>query len=63
MDHDNEGQQLLVKETLAHPDDTIGGALQLRSTDGGLEVPGCRTTVMIEEAGRKEQSLPTFDLQ
>ena len=44
-----------------HLDDTIGGVLQLRWRT--IEAPDCWTTDSDEEAERKEQSSPTFDLQ
>ena len=44
---------------LAHPDDTCGGALQPRwRTESPWLLDHCD-----EEAGREEQSSPTFDLQ
>ena len=42
-----------------HPDDTRGGALQLRWRTGSP----CLLDHCDEEAGRGEQSSPTFDLQ
>ena len=53
------GQELFAEGGTAHPDDTLGGALQ----------PGWRTGSpwlldrCDEEAGREEQSSPTFDLR
>ena len=44
----------------AHPDDTLKGVLQLRC--GGLEVPGCWTTVMRRQGGRSNPHRPlTFN--
>ena len=60
LDHGRE-QELLVKEALhnAHPDDTCGRALQLRWRTGSpWLLDRCD-----EEAGREEQSSPTFNLQ
>ena len=44
---------------IAHPDDTLRGALQLGWRTGSPWLLNC----FDEEAGREEQSSPTFDLQ
>ena len=58
LDH-SRGQELLVKEVLHNPDDTLRGMLQMRWRTGSpWLLDHCD-----EEAGREEQSSPTFDLQ
>ena len=51
-----KGQEVLLN---AHPDDTLRGALQPGWRTGSPWLLDCCD----EEAGREEQSLPTFDLQ
>ena len=58
LDH-GRGQELLVKEALHHPDDILRRVLQMRWRTRNLWLlDHCD-----EEAGRKEQSSLTFDLQ
>ena len=59
LDH-GRGQELLVKEALHIQMTPVEERL---NRDGGLEVPTWLLDRCDEEAGREEQSSPTFDLQ
>ena len=58
LDHDRGQKEGVGEGGLEHPDNTLGGAFQLRWRTGPWLLH-----YLDEEAGREEQYVPTFHLQ